>query len=297
MDLNGDGKMDILSGSYAGDDEPMAGYFQVLWGQQDGTFKKAQPLTGIDGKQLTISVPDGVELDDQDLWRICTRPTAVDWNGDGKLDLVAGNFKGSFVWFRGEGKGKFAAKSQVIMAGDKPLLLANDAMHSDPVVVDWDGDGDLDLLSGSGSGGAQWAENVAEKGKPASFTGFKELIKGVGEDALDQLEWKGAKITIGESTRIWVSDVNGDGKLDITLGDSTSQLIPANGLTEAQAKAKFAVWKMKMEALNAKHNEMEDAESEDNQKEYFKVFDKLMIEFQTFADYHSSGHVWLYLQK
>ena len=47
MDLNDDGYGDILSGSYSRMGRPMAGLFQVLWGQSDGTFKKAEELRAI----------------------------------------------------------------------------------------------------------------------------------------------------------------------------------------------------------------------------------------------------------
>ena len=112
MDLNGDGNIDILSGSYSRMDEDMAGLFQVLWGADAGTFKKAEVLKGTDGEPLllqrtkprkiwgfTISKDKGNSTD-----KICTRPTAVDLDGDGKLDIVSGNFAGSFAVFAGEGK-------------------------------------------------------------------------------------------------------------------------------------------------------------------------------------------------
>jgi hypothetical protein len=71
----------------------------------------------------------------------------VDWDGDGNLDLVVGNFAGSFYVFSGEGKGKFQPKPKMIMTGESPLKVPG--VHSDPFVIDWDNDGDLDLLSGS----------------------------------------------------------------------------------------------------------------------------------------------------
>ncbi|NJN14803.1 MAG: hypothetical protein HC813_04155 [Planctomycetes bacterium] len=40
MDLNGDGNIDILSGSYSRQDRDMAGLFQVLWGREDGTSRR-----------------------------------------------------------------------------------------------------------------------------------------------------------------------------------------------------------------------------------------------------------------
>ena len=143
----------------------MAGLFQVLWGQPDGAFKKAVTLTGGDGKPLIIPVEGGDWLEN-----ICTRPFAVDWNGDRQLDLVVGNFAGTFYLFKGQGRGKFPPKPEQIKSGDKPLKI--EGHHSDPFVVDWDGDGDLDLLSGSSEGGVQWAENRAGPGSRLDWNSF-----------------------------------------------------------------------------------------------------------------------------
>ena len=44
------------------------------------------------------------------------------------------------------------------------------------------------------------------------------------------------------STRIWVDDVNGDGKLDLLVGDSVYLIRPANGLTTEEFQEKFAAW-------------------------------------------------------
>ena len=50
MDLDGDGRHDILSGSYSRMEQDMAGLFQVLYGKGDGTFRPAEVLMGTDGK-------------------------------------------------------------------------------------------------------------------------------------------------------------------------------------------------------------------------------------------------------
>src|SRR5688500_13064614 len=133
--------------------ESMAGLFQVLWGEKGGGFKQAAVLNGTDKEPLIIPIKHKSEMTEN----ICTRPTAVDWNGDGKLDLVVGNFAGSFYVFTGEGKGKFTPKPEPLTGVNGPLKIKGH--HGDPFMVDWDGDGDLDMLSGSSEGGVQWAEN------------------------------------------------------------------------------------------------------------------------------------------
>ena len=50
MDIDGDGRRDILSGSYSRMTNDMAGLFQVLYGKTDGTFRKAEVLKGTDGE-------------------------------------------------------------------------------------------------------------------------------------------------------------------------------------------------------------------------------------------------------
>lgn len=267
----------------------MAGLFQVLWGQADKTFKAASVLNGTDDKPLIIPI----ENKDAQTENICTRPTAVDWDGDGHLDLVVGNFAGSFYVFHGEGQGRFQPKPELLKSGDNPLKIAG--VHSDPVVVDWDGDGDLDLLSGSSNGGVQWAANTAGKGKPPILKPFETLIEPGKRteygQPLEESDLTGPTM----STRIWVDDVNSDGKLDLLVGDSVTLSSIPKGLTKKEFDEKNDAWQKELEALLADIN-ASSADAEKRQKALQK-YQGMFSKRSEFLKEERTGFVWLYIQK
>ena len=287
MDLNGDGHLDLLSGSYSANEvDGMAGLFQVLWGSEDG-FKKAAPLKGNDDKPLVIGNPG---KDEKTMTRrICTRPTAVDWDADGDLDLLVGNFEGSLILFRGEGKGKFAPKSEELMVEGKNLAI--NGYHSDPFCVDLDGDGDLDILSGTANGGVQWAENTAGQGKEISVKGFKPLIKEGNRGPF----WNDQKMAPAASTRVWADDVNGDGKLDILMGDSITIKTAAEGLSKAEAEKSQKDWSSKLSVMR---NQMQQPTQDS--KAMAKIREDYSKHYQSRSEFLTedrTGFVWLYLGK
>jgi hypothetical protein len=288
VDVDGDGKRDILSGCYSRTDmQPMAGLFHLLRGDSDGAFKKSEPLAGTDSEPLIIPAEKDKIID-----AICTRPYAVDWDGDGNLDLVVGNFAGSFYLFNGEGKGKFAPKPEQIMAGDKPLAI--DGHHSDPFVVDWDGDGDLDLLSGSTNGGVQWAENRAGKGKTPDLAAFESLIKSGGNEYGAILREEDLKGPVS-ATRVWVDDVTGDGKLDLLVGDLVTLVSPAKGLDDEAFKKKHAEWQ---EAYTKATKVLSSEKADEKERQQAQEeFQKLYSERSKFMKEDRTGFVWLYEQK
>jgi hypothetical protein len=304
-----------------------------LYGAEDGTFRPAEVLNGTDGEPLIIPIPDRQALTET----ICTRPFAVDWDADGNLDLVVGNFSGTFYWFKGEGKGQFQPKPEPILAGDSPLRI--EGAHSDPFVIDWDGDGDLDLFSGSSNGGVQWSENRAPKDKLPELQPFQTLIEPGQRIEYGQPLSENELTGPTRSTRIWVDDVNGDGKLDLLVGDSVTLISPANGLSVEEFKEKYAEWQKAVEVAqqavmaarqvdeatddDATDDETSDDEASDEEgsdeegsddesaddksdevSDYESKLAKANEEFskvyrqrEEFMNEDSTGFVWLYLQK
>lgn len=290
MDLNGDSINDILSGSYSRTDEqPMAGLFQILLGNKDGTFKKPEVVKGTDDKPLII--PSKGENDI--IESICTRPTAVDWDSDGDLDLVVGNFAGKFWLFSGEGAGKFNPVPQTLKAGDSALkLMGKHAVHGDPFVIDWDKDGDLDILSGSSAGGVQWAENTAGAKKPAVLKPFATLIAGPAEV---KGECRPNEVSVPDgSTRVWVADINHDGKLDVLVGDTINLISPAKDLGEEEFKKQYDAWKAEMAGLT---KQTEGVEDQEKLGPIYEKMSKMHEKRRDFMIEDRTGFVWLYLQK
>lgn len=291
MDVNGDGQLDILSGSYSRQDRAMAGLFQVLHGKADGTFAKPVALNGSDGKLLILPGDSEDTMTD----RICTRPTAVDLDADGKLDIVSGNFSGTFFLFRGEGAGKFAPQATPLLGGEKPLRVE---MHSDPFFVDWDKDGDLDLLSGSARGGVYYAENTGSKTKPA-FKAFAEMVAPAGHHSEPQVTADDEHFHApGSSTRVWADDIDGDGALDLLIGDQVELIQPAEGVDLATAQKRFAEWQAQLAKLMESSPWGEGKEpSAEEMEAWQKAYQEHETAMEKFARRQHTGYVWLLKQE
>jgi hypothetical protein len=85
-------------------------------------------------------------------------PQLADLDGDGRSDVLSGDFFGHVHWFARRPEGGFAA-SELLLLADGQILDAGDA--STPVPADVDGDGQLDLLIGNMAGDLLWARGLA----------------------------------------------------------------------------------------------------------------------------------------
>jgi hypothetical protein len=139
-----------------------------------------------------------------------------DWDGDGKIDLIVGTSSGEVLFLRNIGtreKPVFAEAVPLEADGKKIEIRSGSAA---PVVADWDGDGKPDLVVGSEEGSVVWFRNVGTRKAP-TLAAAKVLVPPSPspwehDKSKRPGEW-------GVRSRPCVVDWDGDGKLDLLVGD------------------------------------------------------------------------------
>ncbi|MEZ5966128.1 MAG: FG-GAP-like repeat-containing protein [Planctomycetota bacterium] len=258
VDFNGDGHLDIVAGTFDGSPH-------VALGTGKG-FRQPKQILDRDDQRIVLNQFWNYDTKKWDSTRRCdgaydvmeghlTSALAVDFDGDGDLDLLLGDHDaGGYVFLRiNEGTGAdhaFATKNTLVLAGGQPLRVPGTVATMR--LVDWNRDGLWDLACGSmgdayqtsPGGGVYVYLNTGTEKVPA-FGAPLVLIGPSSKQSVDGPERPDSGIYMD------FGDADGDGDLDVLVGGYSHWLPKPRQLSAAEQR-RVAALKAELEELDAK---------------------------------------------
>lgn len=165
VDYDGDGLTDIMVGA---DDWGYYGWDDGF--DANGKWKRG-PLHGLVYMLRNAGSKDAPKYEEP--FRVETAgkdvnvygnpmPNLADFDGDGDLDLICGEFLDGFTWFENTG-----SRTQPVHAAGRRLANGDDPIRMQvqmitPSAIDWDRDGDVDIVCGDEDGRVALIENTGD---------------------------------------------------------------------------------------------------------------------------------------
>jgi predicted neuraminidase len=174
-------------------------------------------------------------------------PNFADFDGDGDLDLLCGEFLDGFTYFQNIGsrtEPAYAAGSRLNDDQDRPLAM--DLQMITPTAVDWDDDGDFDLIVGDEDGRVALVENTGRlRGREPVF-----LAPQYFQQEADTLKF-------GALATPYACDWDDDGDEDILCGNTAGYI----GLFENLGPGDNGLPKWSAPSLLDVHDDTNDSEA------------------------------------
>ena len=141
-------------------------------------------------------------------------PNFADFDSDGDLDLLCGEFLDGFTYFQNTGtrsKPKYAAGIKLRGSDHNPLVMYVQMIT--PTALDWDRDGDIDLIIGDEDGRVAFIENLTPK--KASTPVFAQPV---------YFQQEADTLKFGALSTPFAHDWDQDGDEDILCGNTAGNI-------------------------------------------------------------------------
>ena len=195
-DLNGDGRLDLVVGV-------LGGAFNPIKTSENNLYELDQTAPGV-WTVVTTRLLDGIDLGSESI------PAFVDLDGDGDSDLVVGTkiepddpHRGGLYWF--ENVGTRTAPALRL----RGRLDVSPAFHYAPAFGDLDGDGLPDLVLGQFHDAVALYHNAGTRAAPRFVLADSALVR----------------LPRGSNAVPALVDIDGDGDLDLFLGDAAGRIV------------------------------------------------------------------------
>ena len=219
VDFDGDGALDLIVGEgYWTDYDKYIGrdsyneQGEWIWGPVHGFVYLIRNIASTD--KPVYAEPEIINADGKpvDVYGMPS-PNFADFDGDGDLDLLCGEFVDGFTYFRNTGTRTHPVyqKGQELMLDGEPFVMELCMIVS--VAIDWDRDGDVDLVVGQEDGRVALVEHTGR---------IKNGMPVFAEPKFFKQQADAVKFGVGITPVSF--DWDGDGDEDLVCGNTAGYI-------------------------------------------------------------------------